>query len=135
MPYVTLRTGEADVCRIRCGPTLQEFAMRWSYIASQRHRWADDIEARQRQSQRLRADLRALGLTRSKRRQLKGVVQVTVPDSKADRYWEANILPWEYVLAAATEDDRGDQSILVVRHLSTGRRERTRAPSSIELIE
>lgn len=135
MPAVTLRTGNAEVCRLRCGPALQEFAMRWNYIASQRHRWAGDREARERQSGRLRSDLRALGLTAAKRKQLRGIVQVTIPDSRSDRFWEANILPWEYVLGAATETDRGGDPLLVVRHLNTGRRTRTRRPASVELIE
>jgi len=135
MPHVTLQTARGEICRLRCGKELKEFAMRWSYIASQRHRWAGDAETRRRHADQLRSDFRSIGLPPSKLRQLHGVVQVTVPESKNDRHWEANILPWEFTLATASQLERGDAPILVIRHLNTHRQRRTRHPSRLALIE
>ncbi|MCA9136094.1 MAG: hypothetical protein KDB00_05030 [Planctomycetales bacterium] len=135
MTSVTLRTSDSEVCRIRCGPPLQEFAMRWNYIVRQRHRWVGDVEAWNRQTRRLQSDLRRLGVTARHLRRLKGIVEVGVPDSATDQFWEAKVLPWEYVLAAATKPYRNGETILVVRHLRTGRRKRKREPSSYVVIE
>ncbi|QEG02508.1 hypothetical protein Mal15_66290 [Stieleria maiorica] len=135
MSSVVLRTSESEVCRIRCGPPLQAFAMRWNYVVRQRHRWADDPAARKRQTMRLQRDLRSLGVTAKHLRRLKGIVEVSVPDSDTDQHWESRILPWEYVLAAATKPYRVDDAILVVRHLRTGRRKRTRTPKRLVVIE
>ncbi|MDV6032687.1 MAG: hypothetical protein F9B45_21895 [Phycisphaera sp. RhM] len=135
MSNVVLRTSDTEVCRIRCGPPLQAFAMRWNYVVRQRHRWADDPAARQRQTLRLQRELRGLGVTAKHLRRLKGIVEVSVPDSPLDEFWEARILPWEYVLAAATKPHRVDEDILVVRHLKTGRRKRKRTPKRLVVIE
>ena len=135
MASVILRTSRSIVCRINCGPVLQEFAMRWNYVVRQRHRWADDTDARERQTRRLQRDLRRLGVTAKHLRRLKGIVEVGVPDSPTDQYWEARILPWEYVLATATQPYRVDDSILIVRHLKTGRRKRRRPPKNYAIIE
>lgn len=135
MAGVELRTSDSVVCRIECGKLLQQFAMRWNYIVRQRHRWSDDVAARQRQTLRLQRDLLGLGVTAKQLARLKGIVEVAVPDSDRDQYWEARILPWEYVLAAATSPHRGDESILVVRHLKTRRRKRTRHPKSFAIVE
>lgn len=109
--------------------------MRWNYIVRQRQRWADDPAAWHRQTRRLQSDLRRLGVTARHLRRLKGIVEVGVPDSATDEFWESKILPWEYVLAAATKPYRHDESILVVRHLRTGRRKRKRKPASFAVIE
>ena len=109
--------------------------MRWNYIVRQRHRWADDVNARQRQTKRLQRDLRKLGVNARHLKRIDGLVEVGVPDSDQDRFWEAKILPWEYVLAAASKPYRSGRNLLVVRHLKTGRRKRTRVPKSLAYVE
>ncbi|MCO8123943.1 hypothetical protein NHH03_19520 [Stieleria sp. TO1_6] len=135
MADVVLRTGDSEVCRIACGTPLQAFAMRWSYVVRQRHRWADDPASRQRQTVRLQRDLRGLGINARALKRLRGIVEVSVPDSPTDQHWEARILPWEYVLAAATKPYRDDDPILIVRHLAVRRRKRTRRPRNYQIIE
>lgn len=133
--FVTLRTGKSTVCKIPCGKDLQRFAMRWTYIVRQRHRWSKDVEARQRQAERLQSELGKLGVRRSDLKKLVGIVEVSIPYSTEKEDWEARILPWEYVLAAATGPLRGGDPILIVRHLSCGRRARRRDPKRLAILE
>lgn len=135
MSSVVLRTSHAEVCRIRCGRVLQEFAMRWNYVVRQRYRWADDQAAQERHVTRLQRDLRRLGVTTKHLRQLTGIVEVSAPAIESDQFWESRILPWEYILAAATKPHRAEEEILVVRHLKTGRRKRKRMPKSLAVVE
>jgi hypothetical protein len=109
--------------------------MRWNYVVRQRHRWSSDRDARKRQAERLQQDLQKLGVTFADLRQLHGIVEVTIPDSELDENWEARILPWEYVLAASTNPIRVDESILVVRHLATGRPKPSSPPRRYSIIE
>ncbi|KAA5544550.1 hypothetical protein FYK55_09520 [Roseiconus nitratireducens] len=109
--------------------------MRWNYIVRQRHRWALDPAASLRQTQRLRHDLRSLGVNAGALKKLWGIVEVAIPNPDGEQCWEARILPWEYVLAAASAPERTDRPILVVRHLVTGRRPRRRRPKTYALIE
>ena len=109
--------------------------MRWNDVVRQRYRWADDQAAQQRHTSRLQRDLRRLEVTAKHLRQLKGIVEVSAPDSTSDEFWEARILPWEYVLAAATKPYRTEEEILVVRHLKTGRRKRTRTPKRLLVVQ
>ena len=109
--------------------------MRWSYIVRQRRRWLDQEASRQRQTERLQRELRRLGVGTRDLRKLHGLVEVSVPCSDDDAYWEARILPWEYVLAAATQPYREGKPFLVVRHLRTGRRSSRREPTSFAVVE
>lgn len=135
MADVVLQTRAGEVCRIKCGPALQEFAMRWHYIVRERHRWIDDPTALDRQSDRVRRGLKTLGVQNKHLQRISGLVQISVPGSAKDRYWESRILPWEHVLATATKPFRKDANLLVMRHLRTGRKPRKRKPASLAIIE
>lgn len=109
--------------------------MRWDYVVRQRHRWSFDVAARRRQTERLQDDLKKIGVTKTHLKRLHGIVEVAVPDWQHDSHWESRILPWEYVLAAATNAFRGEKPILVVRHLMTGRTPRKRSAESYAIVE
>ncbi|MEL6107416.1 MAG: hypothetical protein AAFU85_15355 [Planctomycetota bacterium] len=109
--------------------------MRWNYVIRQRNRWAFDPDARSRQVERLQRDLALIGVNGEHLRQLSGIVEVAVPDSEERDIWEARILPWEYVLAAASNPFRGDAPILVVRHLMVERAAVTIKPRTYAIVE
>ncbi|MEO1524923.1 MAG: hypothetical protein AAFX06_05775 [Planctomycetota bacterium] len=135
MSEVILRTGEAEVCRIPCGQKLQAFSMRWNYVIRQRNRWAFDPDARSRQVDRLQQDLAEIGVTPKHLGKLSGIVEVGIPDSSETDVWEARILPWEYILAAASNPYRDDAPILVVRNLMLERPASRIEPKTYAIVE
>lgn len=128
MAEVLISTPTSVVSRVRCGEALKAAAMRWNYVVRQRHRWLNDHRAYDRQVQRLQLDLNQLGIGQQALQQLHGVVQVTLPWSERDRWWESRIMPWEFALAAASKSFRKGLSLYVVRHLRAGRRIPKRVP-------
>lgn len=45
------------------------------------------------------------------------MIEVSIPFKDEPTGWEYRILPWEYVLSAATQDNRRAKSFFIVRHL------------------
>lgn len=134
---VTLRARESAICKVPCGAALQKLAMRWSYVIRQRSRWAQSVDARQRQAERIQADLRDIGVKAADLRKLagSGIVEVSIPFSAEARDWEARVMPWEYVLTAATASYREDSRLMVVRHLARKGTTQTRSSQKLAILE
>lgn len=115
---VTLRTDGGDSVVVEGDDRLDAPAMRWSAIVQKRMRWVGGQVA----SHELAADaakeatalfgadgLRALARA--------GFVEVSVPFRAEEKGWAARIMPWEYLLSAATAEHRGERPLAIVRHL------------------
>lgn len=100
----------------------QRVAMQWTYIVRNRRRWAERDVSVQEQAERARELLRRLGLSESARERLAfaGHVEVVIPWMSEAVGWELRIMPWEYVLTAATRDLRRGVGLSVVRRLDVG---------------
>jgi hypothetical protein len=103
--------------KIPLGKTLQQFAIRWSYILSRRSRWRTRPEVTIQNgaySELVKAmekvDLKPL---------MKGasLLQINVPYATEEIGWEGRIIPWEYLLANAANMLGNDERLTIVRHL------------------
>ena len=83
-------------------------AMRWTYVLRSRRRWVRDSRARERYEAEARTALRAIGIGETELAVLGDAerIVVRVPYPFEEMHWEARILPWEYLLAAATRERR-----------------------------
>jgi hypothetical protein len=110
---VTLRT--ADHHYKVPGELLTPLAMQWYYMVRRRSRWSDSPEARLSLTQTAVENLRPLGVTETILEKIAaaGLVEISVPYQRESFGWASRILPWEFLLRAATQ--RSD--LTVVRHL------------------
>ena len=83
-------------------------ALRWTYVLRSRRRWVEGSRARERNEQEARAALAAIGVHEAALRDLGAAARIVVriPYRAEEALWEARIFPWEYVLAAATREQR-----------------------------
>ncbi len=101
-------------------------AVNWSYLIRNRTRWAYD-DANQthelvgRATKLVKDLLQALpdssGLDILTRLATAEMIEVSIPFTTESEGWAYRILPWEYLLSAATQDKRSGQALFVVRHL------------------
>jgi len=105
---------------------MQRLAKHWSYVLRSRRRWIADHALRDTIEKRAANHLEAIGVDKVALEKLvsKKVVQVSIfPHSQnisdPDAGWEARLMPWEYLLTAASAKCR-DNPLTVVRHLKTG---------------
>lgn len=132
-PHLYLaRTGEC-IPITHSGPRVQFEAVNWSYLIRNRSRWAYDNanQAHELVGRAIRlvkllleTSLDASGKPQRnsdkdilKRLAMAGMIEVSVPFTTESEGWEYRILPWEYLLSAATQDRRAGQPLFVVRHL------------------
>ena len=87
---------------------LQRLAIEWSHVVRNRTRWAQTKTGTADQDERARALLARLGIDEATRRRLGKATAITVsmPFEEEALGWEARLLPWEFVLSAATRDVR-----------------------------
>jgi hypothetical protein len=113
-------------------------AMHWSYVARYRRRWKTDGAQSDKHGEALARDLRGLGLGRGDLKALAkaAFIEVGMTYEVESTGWEGRILPWEYVLTAATRPWR-DEPLTIVRYLDSGRRRRrhTKKPASLLFVE
>ncbi len=125
-PAVVLRTRAAE---LPLAPDSQEnlprLAMKWSRMVANRERW--DGSERDRQNVALAAveDLEVLfGQPRAKLSDVFGLqplLEVSINwGSDESESWPARIMPWEYLITAATRSVRKGARLLIVRHLDCG---------------
>ncbi len=101
--------------------SLAQQALRWTYLLRSRQRWVHDSQAREQHQAEACATLAALGLdVEALARESRLVVRV--PYRREGDLWEGRIMPWEYVLAAATREQRrrapgGPRPLTVIREL------------------
>lgn len=116
---VTLRTDRDQVFKIESSKTLQQAAMKWSYVLRNRRRWVDLEATRAEQEQRAFNQLNDLGLDKDQIREIgeSSIIEINVPYYREEHGWEARITPWEYLLTAATRSSRRGKPLMVIRHL------------------
>jgi hypothetical protein len=83
-------------------------AMRWTYVLRSRKRWVGGSRARERNEEEARAALLGIGIGKAELLDLarSDRIVVRIPHVRETLHWESRIFPWEYVLAAATRDQR-----------------------------
>ena len=103
---------------------LAQQALRWTYVVRSRQRWIHDASLRERLEQDARGSLALLGVGPDQLNALsrEPVLVVRVPYQHEALGWEGRILPWEYLLAAATRAGRRGpsgrpNSLTVIREL------------------
>src|ERR1700674_5379152 len=104
---------------------LQHLAKHWHYVMRSRRRWIYKEQLRTTIEDRAKAHLKAIGVDAAQLQEIadKGVVQVSVPSPSLDALalskddgWESRLIPWEYLLNAATRKYR-TKPLAVVRRL------------------
>ena len=110
-----------ELCKIP-GESLPSVAMYWSYVVRNRQRWAGEEEPLQALKSRAKEKLIDLGVSEAALRKIAeaGVVEIRIPFASEDVGWAARILPWEFLISAATLEYR-DHGLVVVRHLQKSR--------------
>ena len=119
---LAIRTADGEVFPLRYDAKAKSLAISWAYRVRHRARWSKSLEARTEVLDAARVALATLGLEPSglERVARSGLVEVSVPYRSEEEGWELRVLPWEYLLAAATQMERGSAPLLVVRHLNRG---------------
>lgn len=99
-------------------------ALRWTYLLRSRQRWVGDAKVREQHQAEARETLKLLGLSEAQLQALgdAATLVVRVPYQHEALCWEGRIFPWEYVLAAATREQRraaagGPRAMTVIREL------------------
>lgn len=92
----------------RSRQSMAQQALRWTYVLRSRQRWVRDAKAREQHQADARETLQILGLDAAALQALgeASTLVVRVPFQHEALCWEGRIFPWEYVLAAATRDQR-----------------------------
>jgi hypothetical protein len=112
---------------------LQRQAVGWSYTLRNRRRWNTQDEAATEQRREIRKLAETLQFSHAVVETIAdaGLVEVDIPWSGDEgQGWELRIFPWEYMLAAATEQMRGERPFTVVRRLRVAPRPKRKAPAS-----
>ena len=105
---------------------MQRLAKHWHHVLRSRRRWIENDELRAEIERRAASHLATIGVDKNILEDLatKDVVQVSIPFSptspESDAGWESRLIPWEYLLTAATAKYRSGP-LVVVRHLKTQR--------------
>lgn len=84
-------------------------AMRWTYVLRSRRRWIGEKKTRERNELAARDALNQIGIDDAEIAQLAAsdCVVVRVPWTGQEAlHWESRVLPWEYLIAAATRRER-----------------------------
>jgi len=92
----------------RSRQSMAQQALRWTYVLRSRQRWVRDAKAREQHQTDARETLKILGLSVAEIQALgeASTLVVRVPFQHEALCWEGRIFPWEYVLAAATREQR-----------------------------
>ena len=101
--------------------SLARAAMQWTYVVGSRQRWAVSEKTARNQSAAAEDYLRKLGLDDKALRTIAdaAVAEVSVDWSGQEhRGWAARIMPWEFLVAAATRSLRQGRPLTMVRHLN-----------------
>jgi hypothetical protein len=108
----------------RSRQSMAQQALRWTYLLRSRQRWLRDPKVRGQHQADAAETLRILGLGPDELQALgeADTLVVRVPYQHEAICWEGRIFPWEYVLAAATREQRraaadGPRPLTVIREL------------------
>jgi hypothetical protein len=153
---ITLRTDTGQSFSLRSSKKLEQAAMAWRSIVRNRRRWADAKTSRDEQAQNAHKQLLDLLMAQppaneseecpapeqqaqaeAKIAQLAkaSFIEVSIPFKSEKAGWETRVMPWEYLLAAATKVYRQERSLIVIRHLERHSRPSTGTPEKVLMIE
>lgn len=92
----------------RSRQSMAQQALRWTYVLRSRQRWVREATVREQHQLEAAGTLKALGLDAAQLQSLgeASTLVVRVPYQHEALLWEGRIFPWEYVLAAATREQR-----------------------------
>ena len=129
---------------------LQRQAIRWQYIVRQRNRWSTNEDGRRNIKEQAVDTLKELGISRThlarlgKRDSRPGseqpaaarLIEISIPWRSEKQDWWARIMPWEYLLSAATKEFQAADRKLIVRRLDMGgRSSRPSLPKTFSILE
>jgi uncharacterized protein YjiS (DUF1127 family) len=102
---------------------LDKAALEWSYIVRRRARWNQGERARRALAERSADLLQTMGVRKHdlEHAAQQGLVEVSIRWEKEEYLWPARVLPWEFLLSAATRPYREERPLTVVRHLDRSR--------------
>ena len=109
---------------LRSWNALEEAAMEWTYVLRSRQRWAALASAAEEHVERAAAQLHEFGLSPAAIADMARASRVEVQveaSPAADSRWATRVLPWEYIVAAATRPYRHGEIITVTRMLKVVR--------------
>lgn len=115
---------------------LQQRVMEWTHVVRNRARWATIPSMALQQDERAREFLQLLSITEAQRKQIAdaGGVSISIPWAKEEEGWEARILPWEFILPAATRDLR-TAPLVITRSLVQARTQTAAAFKKVLFVE
>jgi hypothetical protein len=136
-------TKVAEISLAKNQPDFERLAMEWRYRISQRSRWSTNIEFLSRVERLARETIRTLGLKDVSQLKLLGnpysgdpdleylhsLIEVSIPWTSESGFWWARVMPWEFLISAATKSYRGGQKKTVVRRLLIPGETRSRKPA------
>lgn len=98
---------------------MERLALKWSYSLRNRERWVGRTDLLEKHRDEIRQVAAACGITGDVLGLIAAaeLVEVSIPFSEEDEGWALRIMPWEYLISAATRDLRGNRGLTVVRHL------------------
>lgn len=109
---------------VRSRQSMAQQALRWTYVLRSRQRWVREAKVREQHQTDAAQTLQILGLSDDQLQALgeASTLVVRVPYQHEALCWEGRIFPWEYVLAAATREQRrsaakGPRPLTVIREL------------------
>ncbi len=93
---------------------LQRRCVEWTYTVRNRSRWIRSPVGSADQDKRAGEFLRDVGVSEQGMRQLAvdGLARVCIPFTSEAEGWEARILPWEFILSAATRAQRSGPMVV-----------------------
>lgn len=109
---------------------LRQAAVQWFYAVRNRLRWSGGAAAQSQERSAVEL-MNQLGIDDTLLADIAraGVVEVSMSWGKDEaENWPARLLPWEYLITAATRRYRPDRPLSVVRHLKVGHDEAPRRP-------
>ncbi len=112
-----LRTPDGGAIDVPDSPELAQAALAWTYTLGNRTRW-NAGDRRAELAERAESTLRRLGLGEDELERLAaaGTCEASTAFTSEPERWAARVMPWEYVLTAATRTRRRGP-LVVVRHL------------------
>lgn len=109
-----------------CDNKIESAAMAWSYRVRNRARWNATSRGQDAQAHQCREVLAQIGVSSEQLDRIadKEIIELAIPFQHETEDWAPRIMPWEYLLSAATKSARKDRSLTVFRHLDrrNGRR-------------
>ena len=132
----------------------QQEAMHWRYVLAQRHRWSrnETLVAGVEASAQETCRSWGIDLTQLKKLAqppqpgtdetpdyLSSIIEVSIPYQSEGLHWWARVMPWEYLLSAATKPYRAGAKRWVVRRLvldeSSTKTKKLQSPTSFSILE